>query len=160
MKKLQSIQRNLEALLARDNNLKESAQRAFVAYIKSVFLMKDKEVFNVAALDTDAYSKYVHIVSLSPKTHFNLFNSVLISAFFRSLGLAISPRIRFLQKRQKMLAEKAKKEEHDEQQIIDKINNDNTSENDDVVCEDDREKPAPKYKNFQKNIPLNFYEGR
>lgn len=57
MKKLQNIQRNLEALLARDNNLKESAQRAFVAYIKSVFLMKDKEVFDVAALDTDAYSK-------------------------------------------------------------------------------------------------------
>lgn len=74
MQKLHSIQRNVEALLARDNNLKESAQRAFVAYMKSVFLMKDKEVFNVAALDTDAYSK--------------------------SLGLAISPRIRFLQKRQ------------------------------------------------------------
>lgn len=83
------------------------------------------------------------------------------------MGLAISPRIRFLQKRQKMLADKAKKEQDDEQQMIDKINDDNASENDDVVCEDDREKPAPKskpeeppkYKNFQKNVPFTFYDG-
>lgn len=71
-KKLQSPQRKMEALLARDVALKESAQRAFIAYVKSVFLMKDKEVFNVRALNTDAFS--------------------------RSLGLAIPPRIRFLQR--------------------------------------------------------------
>ncbi|XP_012270888.1 probable ATP-dependent RNA helicase DDX10 isoform X2 [Orussus abietinus] len=73
--KLQSPQRKLEALLARDVTLKESAQRAFVAYVKSVFLMKDKSIFDVHALNTDAFS--------------------------RSLGLAIPPRIRFLQKIQK-----------------------------------------------------------
>lgn len=55
--KLQSPQRKMEALLARDVQLKESAQRAFIAYIKSVFLMKDKEVFNVHALNTDAYAR-------------------------------------------------------------------------------------------------------
>ncbi|XP_017888498.1 probable ATP-dependent RNA helicase DDX10 [Ceratina calcarata] len=71
-KKLLSPQRKMEALLARDVSLKESAQRAFIAYIKSVFLMRDKEVFNVRALNTDAFS--------------------------RSLGLAIPPRIRFLQR--------------------------------------------------------------
>ncbi|OAD61872.1 putative ATP-dependent RNA helicase DDX10 [Eufriesea mexicana] len=70
--KLQSPQRKLEALLARDVSLKESAQRAFVTYIKSVFLMKDKEIFNVHALNTDSFA--------------------------RSLGLAIPPRIRFLQR--------------------------------------------------------------
>lgn len=70
--KLQSPQRKIEALLARDVLLKESAQRAFVSYIKSVFLMKDKEVFNVRALNTDLFA--------------------------RSLGLAIPPRIRFLQR--------------------------------------------------------------
>ncbi|KZC14634.1 putative ATP-dependent RNA helicase DDX10 [Dufourea novaeangliae] len=70
--KLQNPQRKMDALLARDVSLKESAQRAFVAYVKSVFLMKDKEVFNVHALNTDAYA--------------------------RSLGLAIPPRIRFLQR--------------------------------------------------------------
>lgn len=55
--KLQSPQRKMEALLARDVSLKESAQRAFVAYVKSVFLMKDKEVFNVRALNTDSYAR-------------------------------------------------------------------------------------------------------
>lgn len=62
----------MEALLARDPSLKETAQRAFVSYIKSVFLMKNKAVFDVNALDTEAYSK--------------------------SLGLAIPPRVRFLQR--------------------------------------------------------------
>lgn len=47
----------MEALLARDVSLKESAQRAFVAYVKSVFLMKDKEVFNVHALNTDSFAR-------------------------------------------------------------------------------------------------------
>lgn len=76
--KLQSPHRKLEALLARDVAFKETAQRAFVAYVKSVFLMKDKEVFNVHSLDTDAYAK--------------------------SLGLAIPPRIRFLQRMQKKMS--------------------------------------------------------
>nr|QOS47377.1 DEAD-box DDX10 [Locusta migratoria] len=78
--KLQSPQRKLEALLAQDPALKESAQRAFVAYLKSVFLMADKAVFNIEALDTDTYA--------------------------RSLGLAIPPRIRFLQKYQKAQQQK------------------------------------------------------
>ncbi|EFN73577.1 Probable ATP-dependent RNA helicase DDX10 [Camponotus floridanus] len=76
--KLQSPHRKLEALLAQNIALKETAQRAFIAYIKSVFLMKDKEIFNVHALDTDAYAK--------------------------SLGLAIPPRIRFLQRMQKKMS--------------------------------------------------------
>ncbi|KOX75663.1 putative ATP-dependent RNA helicase DDX10 [Melipona quadrifasciata] len=70
--KLQSPQRKMEALLARDVLLKETAQRAFISYIKSIFLMKDKEVFNVHVLNTDSFA--------------------------RSLGLAIPPRIRFLQR--------------------------------------------------------------
>lgn len=62
----------MEAFLARDPGLKETAQRAFVAYAKAVFLMKNKKIFNVRALNTDAFAK--------------------------SLGLAIPPRIRFLQR--------------------------------------------------------------
>ncbi|XP_018371980.1 PREDICTED: probable ATP-dependent RNA helicase DDX10 [Trachymyrmex cornetzi] len=76
--KLQSPHRKLEALLARDVTLKETAQRAFVSYIKSVFLMKDKEIFNVHALNTDEFAK--------------------------SLGLAIPPRIRFLQRMHKKMS--------------------------------------------------------
>lgn len=65
-----SPQRKIEALLARDVLLKESAQRAFVSYIKSVFLMKDKEVFNVRALNTDLFSRY----SIYINTRNNNFN--------------------------------------------------------------------------------------
>lgn len=76
--KLVSIQRKLEAMLARDVELKQMAQRAFVTYVKSVFLMKDKEVFDVHQID--------------------------LNALARSLGLAIAPRVRFLQKRLKAAA--------------------------------------------------------
>lgn len=57
VEKLQNIKRNLEALLARFTDLKETAQRAFVAYMKSVFLMSDKEIFDVSKLDTEAFAK-------------------------------------------------------------------------------------------------------
>ncbi|XP_012533091.1 probable ATP-dependent RNA helicase DDX10 isoform X1 [Monomorium pharaonis] len=90
--KLQSPHRKLEALLARDVTLKETAQRAFVSYIKSVFLMKDKEIFNVHALNTDAYAK--------------------------SLGLAIPPRIRFLQRMQKRISNNNVKTEKEVDQIL------------------------------------------
>ncbi|XP_968425.2 probable ATP-dependent RNA helicase DDX10 [Tribolium castaneum] len=70
--KLNNPVRKMEAFLARDPDLKDTAQRAFVSYAKSVFLMKDKKVFNVQALDTDSFA--------------------------HSLGLAIPPRIRFLQR--------------------------------------------------------------
>lgn len=46
-----------EAFLAKDPNLKASAQRAFVAYLKAVFLMKDKSVFQINALHTDAFAR-------------------------------------------------------------------------------------------------------
>jgi ATP-dependent RNA helicase DDX10/DBP4 len=55
--KLQSPQRKIEAFLARDHNVKESAQRACVSYMKSVFLMRNKKIFNVHALDIDSYSR-------------------------------------------------------------------------------------------------------
>lgn len=70
--KLVSIQRKLEAMLARDVELKQMAQRAFVTYAKSVFLMKDKSIFDVTSID--------------------------LNALARSLGLAVAPRVRFLQK--------------------------------------------------------------
>ncbi|XP_059483588.1 probable ATP-dependent RNA helicase DDX10 isoform X2 [Neocloeon triangulifer] len=72
-RKLNNPQRALEACLARDSLLKESAQRAFISYFKAVYLMKDKDVFDVKALDSEAYA--------------------------RSLGLALPPRIRFLERK-------------------------------------------------------------
>ncbi|XP_054379792.1 probable ATP-dependent RNA helicase DDX10 isoform X1 [Pongo abelii] len=73
--KLIDVQKKLESILAQDQDLKERAQRCFVSYIRSVYLMKDKEVFDVSKLPIPEYAL--------------------------SLGLAVAPRIRFLQKMQK-----------------------------------------------------------
>jgi ATP-dependent RNA helicase DDX10/DBP4 len=56
-KKLTTVQRKFESLLARDISLKECAQRAFKSYLKYVFLMKNKKVFDVCKLDLDAFSR-------------------------------------------------------------------------------------------------------
>jgi len=74
--KQQSVQRKMAAYLASDKNLKESAQRAFQSYIKSIFLMRNKAVFDVTKLDT--------------------------AQFATSLGLAAAPRVRFLEKQLKI----------------------------------------------------------
>uniref|UniRef100_A0A1B0A2U1 ATP-dependent RNA helicase n=1 Tax=Glossina pallidipes TaxID=7398 RepID=A0A1B0A2U1_GLOPL len=71
-KKLFSPRAKIEAFLAQNPELKASAQRAFVAYIKSIFLMKNKKIFNIKALDMEAYAK--------------------------SLGLILTPRVRFLER--------------------------------------------------------------
>lgn len=60
----------MESFLAQKKDLKDTAQRAFIAYIKSVVLMKNKKVFQVDALNLDAFA--------------------------RSFGLVITPRVRFL----------------------------------------------------------------
>lgn len=83
----------MEAYLAKDPSLKESAQRAFVSYVKAVFLMKDKSVFNVQSLDTDSFA--------------------------HSFGLAIPPRIRFLQRMN------ARKEANKSSKDQNSINNNN-----------------------------------
>lgn len=87
--KLMNPQAKFEAFLAKDPNLKASAQRAFVAYLKSVFLMKDKSVFQIKSLNTDAFA--------------------------RSLGLIVSPRIRFLQRQQKSAQKNTLVEEEEEE---------------------------------------------
>ena len=48
--KIAPVQRKAEAHLASDPELRESAQRAFQSYLKSVFLMRDKNTFDVFAL--------------------------------------------------------------------------------------------------------------
>uniref|UniRef100_A0A8B9SF98 ATP-dependent RNA helicase n=1 Tax=Anas platyrhynchos TaxID=8839 RepID=A0A8B9SF98_ANAPL len=75
--KLTDIQKRLQAFLAQDQELKEKAQRCFVSYLRSVYLMKNKEVFDVFKLPLAEYAL--------------------------SLGLAMAPRVRFLQKVQKQL---------------------------------------------------------
>ncbi|XP_039194528.1 probable ATP-dependent RNA helicase DDX10 [Crotalus tigris] len=75
--KLLDVQKKLQSLLAQDQDLKERAQRCFVSYLRSVYLMKNKEVFDVLKLS--------------------------IAEYALSLGLAVAPRVRFLQKVQKKM---------------------------------------------------------
>uniref|UniRef100_A0A8C0VVH8 ATP-dependent RNA helicase n=1 Tax=Cyanistes caeruleus TaxID=156563 RepID=A0A8C0VVH8_CYACU len=75
--KLTDIQKRMQAFLAQDQELKEKAQRCFVSYLRSVYLMKNKEVFDVFKLPLAEYAL--------------------------SLGLAMAPRVRFLQRVQKQL---------------------------------------------------------
>lgn len=71
-KRLFSPRVKMEAYIAQSTELRESAQRAFVSYIKSVYLMKNKKIFDVDKLNFDEYA--------------------------RSLGLVVTPRVRFLQR--------------------------------------------------------------
>jgi len=80
--KQQTIDRKMAALLASDKVLKESAQRAFNSYIKSVYLMKNKKVFNV--------------------------NTINLNKFAESLGLATTPRVRFLERQEKNIVKQTK----------------------------------------------------
>ncbi|XP_074072736.1 putative ATP-dependent RNA helicase DDX10 [Macrotis lagotis] len=75
------IQKKLEAFLAQDQDLKERAQRCFVSYLRSVYLMKNKEVFDV--------------------------NKLLLPEYALSLGLAVAPRVRFLQRLQKQMTKES-----------------------------------------------------
>lgn len=66
-----SIQTKLQSILAAEPSLKYLAQKAFVSYMRSVFLQPAKDVFDVNALPAEEFSL--------------------------SLGLLSSPRIRFTQ---------------------------------------------------------------
>ncbi|XP_019384072.1 PREDICTED: probable ATP-dependent RNA helicase DDX10 [Crocodylus porosus] len=76
--KLVDVQKKVQAFLAQDQELKERAQRCFVSYLRSIYLMKNKEIFDVFMLPLAEYAL--------------------------SLGLAVAPRVRFLQKVQKQLS--------------------------------------------------------
>ena len=70
-----TVHKKLQAFVAADPELKGSAQRAFQAYLKSTSMMKDRSVFDVFSLDTKSFAV--------------------------SLGLAVPPRIRFLERKLK-----------------------------------------------------------
>ncbi|KAJ4353445.1 ATP-dependent RNA helicase dbp4 [Didymosphaeria variabile] len=69
-KKKQSIKSQLVHMCFRDPELKYLAQKAFITYTKSLYVQKDKEVFNIKNYD--------------------------LEAFAASLGLPGAPKIRFL----------------------------------------------------------------
>ncbi|XP_066501830.1 probable ATP-dependent RNA helicase DDX10 isoform X1 [Hoplias malabaricus] len=87
--KLVSVQQKLEAFLAQEKEQKERAQRCFVSYLRSIYLMKNKDVFDVFKLNLPEYAT--------------------------SLGLAVAPRVRFLNKAQKQREAGAEEGDSDEE---------------------------------------------
>lgn len=68
----QSVGPALQALLSKNSELKECAQRALVAYLRSIFLQRDKAIFDVS--------------------------QVPVSDLAVSWGLSVAPKLRFLRK--------------------------------------------------------------
>ena len=73
--KVTSITPALTSLMAKSDELKTTAQAAFVSYIRSVFLHANKAVFDVSKLDVEAFAE--------------------------SFGLPTVPRVRMIQKLRK-----------------------------------------------------------
>ncbi|ERL87187.1 probable ATP-dependent RNA helicase DDX10 [Dendroctonus ponderosae] len=122
MTKVQNPVRKLEAFLAMDTTLKDTAQRAVSHYARAVFFMKNKDVFNVQSLDFDAFSK--------------------------SLGLAVPPRIRFLSRMNKKLQQGADSAVANKlESLVSGSKNKTYFDN----CDDDQEQPA-ETKEAQKSI--------
>ena len=86
--KQQSIQKQLQSFCFKEPELKYLAQRAFVAYMRSIYLQRNKKVFDVTALPAEEFAL--------------------------SLGLAGAPKIKFVKKAEQKLMgaiEKKKLEE-------------------------------------------------
>ncbi|MED6216191.1 DEAD-box ATP-dependent RNA helicase 32 [Stylosanthes scabra] len=79
---VQPVSTLLASLLVKYPDLQHRAQRAFVTYLRSIHIQKDKEIFDVMKLPIDAYSA--------------------------SLGLPMTPKIRFLNQKIKSKAALAK----------------------------------------------------
>ncbi|XP_052741114.1 probable ATP-dependent RNA helicase DDX10 [Bicyclus anynana] len=104
--KIMSPQRKIESLLSDNSDLKQSAQRAFVSYVKSVSLMKNKQIFNIQLLDTDAYA--------------------------RSLGLIVPPRIKFMFKKMNL---KNNTEKVTTENVIQKLKSNDAEHEESESCE-------------------------
>ncbi|XP_058742954.1 DEAD-box ATP-dependent RNA helicase 32 [Vicia villosa] len=76
--KLQPVSSLLASLLVKYPELQQRAQRAFVTYLRSIHLQKDKEIFDILKLPIDEYSA--------------------------SLGLPMTPKIRFINQKIKSKA--------------------------------------------------------
>ncbi|CAK0786422.1 hypothetical protein CVIRNUC_009635 [Coccomyxa viridis] len=68
-KMTQPVSPALQALLSKNNELKELAQRALVAYVRSVFLQPNKAVFDASALPAAEYALSLGLTSV-PKLRF------------------------------------------------------------------------------------------
>ncbi|KAF5727963.1 DEAD-box ATP-dependent RNA helicase 32 [Tripterygium wilfordii] len=74
-KRLQPVSGLLAALLVKHKDMQPLAQRAFITYLRSIHIQKDKEIFDLTQLPIDEFSA--------------------------SLGLPMTPKVRFLDRKMK-----------------------------------------------------------
>ncbi|CAO3692842.1 unnamed protein product [Rhizopus stolonifer] len=87
--KQQTIQKQLQSFCFQDPEIKYLAQRAFVAYMRSIYLQKNKKVFDVNVLPAEEFA--------------------------HSLGLAGAPKIKFVKKSEKKMGAPEPQEEEEEE---------------------------------------------
>ncbi|KAG0165861.1 ATPdependent RNA helicase [Apophysomyces sp. BC1034] len=99
--KQQSIRKQLQSYCFQDPEIKYLGQRAFVAYMRSIYLQKNKKVFKVTELPAEEFAL--------------------------SLGLAGAPKIKFIKKAEtklrgpaKEVSEEEEEEEEEEEQTTEK----------------------------------------
>ncbi|KKA03506.1 ATP-dependent RNA helicase HuHCA4 [Hanseniaspora uvarum DSM 2768] len=67
--KMRSITNNLQSLLFQDPELKYLAQKAFISYVKSVYVQKDKEIFKFDELPSEEFAQSLGLPG-APKIKF------------------------------------------------------------------------------------------
>ncbi|XBW35993.1 hypothetical protein QEN19_001568 [Hanseniaspora menglaensis] len=67
--KMRSITNNLQSLLFQDPELKYLAQKAFISYVKSIYVQKDKEVFKFDDLPSEEFAQSLGLPG-APKIKF------------------------------------------------------------------------------------------
>ena len=93
-KRLQPVSGLLAALLVKEEELQHLAHRSFVTYLRSIYINRDKEVFDVMKLPIEDFSA--------------------------SLGLPMTPKVRFL--KQKTKGKKLSEESSLQEETYDKEN--------------------------------------
>ncbi|KAI7904778.1 P-loop containing nucleoside triphosphate hydrolase protein [Cokeromyces recurvatus] len=88
--KQQTIQKQLQSFCFQDPEIKYLAQRAFVAYMRSVYLQRNKTVFDVTKLPAEEFAL--------------------------SLGLVGAPKIKFVKKAEKKMGARKPEEEKEEEE--------------------------------------------
>ncbi|ERN19650.1 hypothetical protein AMTRI_Chr02g257360 [Amborella trichopoda] len=109
-KRLQSVSTLLASLLVKYPDLQYLAQRAFVMYLKSIKLQSNKEVFDLSKLPVEDFSA--------------------------SIGLPMTPKIRFLNKRSKVKAEPEEEFAPQVQEKVEKECIENETEDDVLLPKD------------------------
>jgi len=90
--KQMSVQKKVQAMCAESPEVHHVARGCFVSYVRSVFLQKDKSIFNVQKLSLDGYAA--------------------------SLGMLTAPKVRFLKKAEKKLGGGEKENEEKKEEKI------------------------------------------